>query len=712
MASKKKGAVRKRAVQSPAVSAGKRVGKRVSKASAAGGKSVPAAATKRAKKVASGTQPAAATMPAAPEAAAEGARTIVYVHGIGNKPPASVLKAQWDQALFEFDLGERSRLAYWVDRDRYPVAEAGVASGGDYGDDDGTAPTGSFSPRAMRESWDAAREMQLLDEDIDELLNVSGKASAESKTAQRMRDLASTLLSENHLVKDADFESLAEKHRGPDGAAARRIQAQRYGAAAVEAKVFGFLPRPMRQWMTRSVTRMFLRDVNDLFVDKAKSERMRNSLRERLRVGGGPFVIVAHSQGTMIAYCVLMEPEFAGLDVQLFVTMGSPLGIREVQDFIREMTKQTVLKVPPQVKRWVNVCDPLDPVALDKNLEGDYAPNAGKVKVDNAVTFNPDSPRHPHSATGYLGLAQVREPVRGAVDTGLFQPVAQFKMARDVVRAYADARSDERHRILVQLEDFATTSKNREDALARIYEVLGAGDPNSEQRQLLDPEPLQRYVALNLTREQAERLGAKADGDAKIPVARIWKNSAKWAYLDRSIHTTQAFPAHNSYHAEGADITWAVLDSGIHWSHPHFGENSRTIDAVYDCTDPLQRRHGLTPLDRADEDQRRKADDRYGHGAHVAGIIAGCHEVTDRDGKRRRMSGMAPLAKLVIYKVLDNNGSGEDSWIIKAIDHIYETNERAGRIVIHGVNLSLGGEFDVEAFNCGYTPLCVELRRL
>ena len=76
------------------------------------------------------------------------------------------------------------------------------------------------------------------------------------------------------------------------------------------------------------------------------------------------------------------------------------------------------------------------------------------------------------------------------------------------------------------------------------------------------------------------------------------------------------------------------------------------------------------------------------------------------------MSGMAPSANLVIYKVLDNNGSGEDSWIIKALDHIFETNERAGHPVIHGVNLSLGGEFDIESFNCGYTPLCVELRRL
>src|SRR5687767_12372258 len=48
------------------------------------------------------------------------ARTIIYVHGIGNKPSPEVLKCQWDHALFRFDLGERSRLAYWVNRALYP----------------------------------------------------------------------------------------------------------------------------------------------------------------------------------------------------------------------------------------------------------------------------------------------------------------------------------------------------------------------------------------------------------------------------------------------------------------------------------------------------------------------------------------------------------------------------------------------------------------
>ena len=49
------------------------------------------------------------------------AQTIIYVHGIGNKPPASVLKCQWDSALFGVELGDRSRLAYWVNREFYPT---------------------------------------------------------------------------------------------------------------------------------------------------------------------------------------------------------------------------------------------------------------------------------------------------------------------------------------------------------------------------------------------------------------------------------------------------------------------------------------------------------------------------------------------------------------------------------------------------------------
>ncbi|MEO7998284.1 MAG: hypothetical protein ABI852_12615, partial [Gemmatimonadaceae bacterium] len=445
------------------------------------------------KKVAAKTTNAAKKAAAAKAVEAAGAVTIIYVHGIGNKPPASVLKAQWDQALFEFDLGERSRLAYWVDRDRYPKPIEAVSSGGDYSDANEEAPQGEMSARAVREPWRPTAEFDRLDAEIVDIALDDDGENASVKQLNRLRNIARTMLGESKLADDAKYKQKESQLHGAAGSDVRRIQAQRYGVAAVQAKIFGFLPRPIRQWMTRRVTQMFLRDVNDLFIDKAKGDRMRESMRERLRGRAGPIVVVSHSQGTMIAYTVLMEKEFADLDIRLFVTMGSPLGITEVQDFIKEVPGCNPLRVPANVRKWVNVNDPLDPVALDKGLAGEFKPN-GKIKVEDTTTFNPDSPRHPHSATGYLALECVRQPVREAVDTSLFQPVARFKMAKDVVRAFADSASAERHRILVQLEDFATSKLNREDALTAIYKTLGAADARSAQRKAIDPEELHRYV--------------------------------------------------------------------------------------------------------------------------------------------------------------------------------------------------------------------------
>src|SRR5262245_9908903 len=63
--------------------------------------------------------------------------TVVYVHGIGNKPPPATLKRQFDQALFGIDMGARTRLAYWADI-RYPQP---LPSGGSDGPASGAIGT-------------------------------------------------------------------------------------------------------------------------------------------------------------------------------------------------------------------------------------------------------------------------------------------------------------------------------------------------------------------------------------------------------------------------------------------------------------------------------------------------------------------------------------------------------------------------------------------
>src|SRR6185436_18857047 len=108
------------------------------------------------------------------------------------------------------------------------------------------------------------------------------------------------------------------------------------------------------------------------------------------------------------------------------------------------------------------------------------------------------------------------------------------------------------------------------------------------------------------------------------------------------------------------------------------------VAARWDCTQTGPLVGGVSQPLKGD-DQNRVGHDGDGHGTHVAGIIAGAGA-----GDKVQFRGMAPEATLHVYKVLDDGGSGNDSWIIKALDHIASVNDASPKLVIHGVNLSLG----------------------
>jgi hypothetical protein len=75
------------------------------------------------------------------------AKTVIYVHGMGNKPIQEVLRCQWDKALFGRGMGERTRLAYWVNRVRYPNPEPASCSDRD------EAPRSTRQNNACSVSW-------------------------------------------------------------------------------------------------------------------------------------------------------------------------------------------------------------------------------------------------------------------------------------------------------------------------------------------------------------------------------------------------------------------------------------------------------------------------------------------------------------------------------------------------------------------------------
>src|SRR4029077_16827944 len=77
--------------------------------------------------------------------------------------------------------------------------------------------------------------------------------------------------------------------------------------------------------------------------------------------------------------------------------------------------------------------------------------------------------------------------------------------------------------------------------------------------------------------------------------------------------------------------------------------------------------------------------DHYGHGTHVAAIIAG---QAGRTPDARDYRGIAPGAYLLNLRVLGDDGSGDISDVIEAIDW---TIEHRREYNVRIINLSLGG---------------------
>jgi len=227
-------------------------------------------------------------------------------------------------------------------------------------------------------------------------------------------------------------------------------------------------------------------------------------------------------------------------------------------------------------------------------------------------------------------------------------------------------------------------------------------------------------------------------------IYKIWPDFPVKPLIDRSVATVKADAASNSYSATGEGICWAVIDSGIDAMHIHFGHPVRNplFTTLLDrSVRDLHRDFTLDDPQHSPAESNTALTDGFGHGTHVAGIIAGGLDPnlkpgqdfvvfenvfeSDPSGSSKQTSlkprsvkpaalhGVAPQCKLVSLKVLDANGRGQTSNIIRALQYIREdVNGDPKFLRIHGVNLSLGYEFDAEMFGCGQSPLCIEVDRL
>jgi serine protease AprX len=250
-----------------------------------------------------------------------------------------------------------------------------------------------------------------------------------------------------------------------------------------------------------------------------------------------------------------------------------------------------------------------------------------------------------------------------------------------------------------------------------------------------EPPPLtaEVYCAASLTIAQVKAL---VQDDLQTPeplrraVYRVWPDFPVSPLIDRSCTTVKADAARRSYDAAGHGVVWAVIDSGIDGEHPHFRQYGTLGGEVAELHKDFTAAPGQpgSPL-----------TDGMGHGTHVAGIIAGglpadvrrkpwahprvLQQLQDPDNPQGtvshdrkvepgQLSGLAPRARLVSLKVLDDQGRGSSMRIVQAIEHVRTQINGQKLMRVHGVNLSVGYEFDPKWFACGQSPVCVAVDRL
>ncbi|SDF78149.1 Serine protease, subtilisin family [Lentzea fradiae] len=140
-------------------------------------------------------------------------------------------------------------------------------------------------------------------------------------------------------------------------------------------------------------------------------------------------------------------------------------------------------------------------------------------------------------------------------------------------------------------------------------------------------------------------------------IKKIWLDGRVRANLDVSVPQINA-PAAYEEGFTGKGTTVAVLDTGVDNAHPDLADRE------------IGERNFTASPDNID---------RYGHGTHVASIIAGTGA---KSGGRYR--GVAPDARILDVKVLNDTGGGFESEIIAGMEWAVEQGAQV-------VNMSLGG---------------------
>lgn len=148
-----------------------------------------------------------------------------------------------------------------------------------------------------------------------------------------------------------------------------------------------------------------------------------------------------------------------------------------------------------------------------------------------------------------------------------------------------------------------------------------------------------------------------------LPFSVLEKQEPQWALSHINV-----FPMwKRGYTGDGAVV--AILDTGCNYDHPFIRHS--IIGGMNLTTDYA----GVTS----------QYMDNNGHGTHICGIVSA------RYNRKNGMSGVAPDAKLLVFKVLNSDGTGEISPILKAMTMAVNWRGPGGKRV-NVIGMSFGTE--------------------
>ena len=145
-----------------------------------------------------------------------------------------------------------------------------------------------------------------------------------------------------------------------------------YTLADLFPALIPLLPNPAVKSTIRETERYF---QNQDSIGSHVRELVKAPLRQMF-AAGDRVLLIGHSLGSAIAYDALWElTHIEGLSgkVDLFLTVGSPLGMRFVQDRLLGFRGHD-RRFPCNIRRWANIAAHGDLTALDPEIRNDFLP--------------------------------------------------------------------------------------------------------------------------------------------------------------------------------------------------------------------------------------------------------------------------------------------------------------------------------------------------